>query len=139
MRKAILEGLVPEFANAPLPNLMGNITGMGNMGGGMGYMGGMGNMGNMGGVGNMGGMGGMGGMYNMGGVNRMGYGGQMMASMNQNRSMVARGGQLVVAGSVVGQWGANFGGQSGKLAGNQRVRGNRGGKKNKDKKVSFHF
>ena len=50
------------------------------------------------------------------------------------RGIVARGGQLVVAGSVVGQWGANFGGGGQKLATGQRVRGNRGGKKNREKK-----
>ena len=48
--------------------------------------------------------------------------------------LVARGGQLVVAGSVVGQWGANYGGGAQKLATGQRVRGNRGGKKNREKK-----
>ena len=48
--------------------------------------------------------------------------------------MVARGGQLVVAGSVVGQWGPNYGGGRGRISGGNRVRGTRAGKKNKEKK-----
>merc|ERR1719348_2555163 len=50
--------------------------------------------------------------------------------------MMARGGQLVVAGSVVGQWGANWG-RGGPMAHGQtqqRMRGNRGGRKVREKK-----
>ena len=46
---------------------------------------------------------------------------------------MGRGGQLIVAGSVVGQWGANYGHARGGDAG-VRGRGTRGGKKNKEKK-----
>ena len=35
---------------------------------------------------------------------------------------------------MVGQWGADYGGGVQKLATGQRVRGNRGGKKNREKK-----
>ena len=45
-----------------------------------------------------------------------------------------RGGQLIVAGSVVGQWGTNFG-QTRGWAGPATGRGTRGGKKNKEKKL----
>jgi len=40
----------------------------------------------------------------------------------------------VVAGSVVGQWGPNYGGGRGRISGGNRVRGTRAGKKNKEKK-----
>lgn len=45
-----------------------------------------------------------------------------------------RGGQLIVAGSVVGQWGTNYG-QTRGWAGPATGRGTRGGKKNKEKKL----
>ena len=57
--------------------------------------------------------------------------------------LMARGGQLVVAGSVVGQWGANWGrgGGGGHMGmppirglNQQRMRGNRGGKQVREKK-----
>ena len=53
--------------------------------------------------------------------------------------LMARGGQLVVAGSVVGQWGANWGRGGPMGAGHQRdltqqrMRGNRGGRKVREK------
>ena len=66
-------------------------------------------------------------------------------NMNMNpwgsntRGMMARGGQLVVAGSVVGQWGANWGrGPGGAMMRGseyqQRMRGNIGGRKVREKK-----
>ena len=48
------------------------------------------------------------------------------------RGMVARGGRLVIAGSVVGEWGPNFGGRGGH---NNRFRGTKAGKKVKEKKA----
>ena len=45
-----------------------------------------------------------------------------------------RGGQLIVAGSVVGQWGTNYG-QTRGWAGPAQGRGTRGGKKTKEKKL----
>ena len=129
MRQAILEGLVPEICNPPIPALMNNMGmgGMRNMGmGGMGPVG-MGNMNSGMGPGWVGQFNGRGFNFNNGGPMR--FGGHMGGG-----GLVARGGQLVVAGSVVGQWGANYGGGAQKLATGQRVRGNRGGKKNREKK-----
>ena len=66
-----------------------------------------------------------------------GMGPNMGMGMGMGRDhMIARGGQLVVAGSVVGQWGPNFGGRGGHGgAQTWSSRGTRGGKKkNKDKK-----
>jgi len=126
MRQAILEGLVPEYNSPALPALMNNINMgpmrnvcMGSVGMGMGPM----HMGNS----NIG-RGTWGNQYNGRGFfnGPMRYGGQS--------GLVARGGQLVVAGSVVGQWGANYGAGGQRLATGQRVRGNRGGKKNKEKR-----
>ena len=59
--------------------------------------------------------------------------------MGCHRGMMARGGQLVVAGSVVGQWGANWGrGPGGAMMRGseyqQRMRGNIGGRKVREKK-----
>ena len=80
MRKAILEGLVPEFASpAPFSNQMIQPQAFGRSSGAV--------------VGN-----------------------NLMMAVNQrpgngNHQMMSRGngGQLVVAGSVVGQWGGNYG------------------------------
>jgi hypothetical protein len=74
MRKAILEGLVPEFSSTPFSNQMVQQA------------------------------------FGRAGHNTNG----LMMSMGQQRAntaagMMARGGQLVVAGSVVGQWGGNYG------------------------------
>ena len=126
MRTAILEGLVPDYnkPTAPIPHLMNNM--------------GMNNFRPMG----MG-MGGMGPMWQ--GSNNRGFGGGPFGGMGPNMGMgmgmgrdhmIARGGQLVVAGSVVGQWGPNFGGRGGHGgAQTWSSRGTRGGKKkNKDKK-----
>ena len=73
----------------------------------------------------------------MGGMNRpmgpmwnnRGFPGGPMGGMGEGR-----GGQLIVAGSVVGQWGTNYG-QTRGWAGPAQGRGTRGGKKNKEKKL----
>ena len=126
MRKAILEGIVPE-ALPPISNYMGNSPNIGiNMG--MGGIAGMGNMGGFGGLGRMGAMevGGWGPNFNGRRFHdRHNYPG--------GRGDFSRGGQLVVAGSVVGQWG----GQQSRLGhqGQPRPRGTRAGKKIKEKKA----
>lgn len=80
MRKAILEGLMPEFASTPFSNQMVQQA------------------------------------FGRGGPANSNGNGLMMAMGHQHRpggnsgpAMMARGGQLVVAGSVVGQWGGNYG------------------------------
>lgn len=83
MRKAILDGLVPEFSTSPF---MTTPSGFGSQ-----------NKINMNNA-----------MMNQNKMNMM----NQRPGMNlMNQGMLARGGQLVVAGSVVGQWGANFGGR----------------------------
>ena len=81
MRKAILDGLVPEFSGSPF-----SVPGQA-----------FGNMNKMN----------INSMFNQNKMNMMM---NQRPGMMQNQGMMARGGQLVVAGSVVGQWGANFGG-----------------------------
>lgn len=88
MRKAILDGLVPEFSGSPFP---GPGQAFGNM-----------NKMNMVNINNMN------SMFNQNKMNMMM---NQRPGMMQNQGMMSRGGQLVVAGSVVGQWGGNFGGQ----------------------------
>ena len=105
-RTAILEGLVPDHSKPAMMNNMNFRQNMGGMGPGT-WSGGRGFGSPFGGGMRMGGMG-------------RGMGGGMMA----------RGGKLVVAGSVVGQWGPNFGGGRG----NGRPRGTRAGKQTKEKK-----
>ena len=116
---AVQEGLLPEFSsyNSP-PATVGSPMAWGHhprpFGGPRGQMGGP--WGQFGGPGGR--FGGPGGYF--GGPN----------------NMVARGGQLVVAGSVVGQWGANWGPGGARLGGQvgPRLRGNRGGRKVREKK-----
>jgi len=127
MRRAILEGLLPEFSAYNVPPAMmhqnmnmGNSMNM-NMNRNMGM-----NM-NM----NMGMNRNMAMNMNPWGPNTRGMGGP--------GGLMARGGQLVVAGSVVGQWGANWGRGGPMGAGHQRdltqqrMRGNRGGRKVREK------
>jgi hypothetical protein len=85
MRKAILEGLVPEFASTPFSNQMVHQS-FGRSGSAPANNTGSGMM--------------------MPAVNqRAGSGGHPAAGMMSRGG----GGQLVVAGSVVGQWGGNYG------------------------------
>ena len=105
MRKAILDGLVPEFSNTPFAlNTTTNFAGN-KINNAM--------------------------MMNQNKMNMMMNQQQRninsMVQQQQNQGMLARGGQLVVAGSVVGQWGANYGGQNrGMSAGGGGARGGRG-------------
>ena len=125
------EGLLPEFSayNVPPAMMHQNM----NIGNGMNMNRNMGmnmNMNrNMGMNMNMN----MGTNMNPWGPNTRGMGGP--------GGLMARGGQLVVAGSVVGQWGANWGRGGGPMSMHhqrgltqQRMRGNRGGKKVREKK-----
>ena len=82
MRKAILEGLVPEFATTPFSNQM---------------------------VQQAFGRSGSAGTNSAGLMMTMGQRGSGNNSGGGATGMMARGGQLVVAGSVVGQWGGNYG------------------------------
>merc|ERR550534_1031790 len=103
MRRAILEGLLPEFSTFNIPpammhpNMNMNRMNMNNMGGNVNRNMGMNNMGmNM--------------NRNLGpAMNNMNPWGPNTRGMGGYGGPVARGGQLVVAGSVVGQWGANWG------------------------------
>merc|ERR1719234_2952933 len=92
MRRAILEGLLPEFSayNVPPAMMHQNM----NIGNGM-------NMNRNIGM-NMNMNRNMGMNMNPWGPNTRGMGGP-------GGGLMARGGQLVIAGSVVGQWGANWG------------------------------
>jgi len=94
MRKAILDGLVPEFSSAPYSNManaqqppFGSFKS------------------NMNPINTF--------MLSQSNKLSMVVNNQQRAA-NQQQGLVARGGQLVVAGSVVGQWGANFGGGGGR-------------------------
>jgi hypothetical protein len=84
MRKAILDGLVPEFSGSPFSGPAQPFGNMNKM-----------NMMNM---------------NSMLNQNKMNMMMNQRPGMMQTQGMMSRGGQLVVAGSVVGQWGGNFGG-----------------------------
>merc|ERR1719341_1692574 len=123
MRRAILEGLLPEFSayNVPPAMMHQNMN--------------IGNSMNM----NMNRIMGMNMNMNMG--TNMNPWGPNTRGMGGPGGLMARGGQLVVAGSVVGQWGANWGRGGGPMSMHhqrgltqQRMRGNRGGKKVREKK-----
>jgi len=113
MRKAILDGLVPEFSNVPFPGMLGSPAGQFPPGK-QNYMlqqNKVNMMMNM--AGNMG-LGGTGGPPFMRGP------GSGPPHPQSAAGMMARGGgggKLVVAGSVVGQWGTNYGNRNGNGAG----------------------
>ena len=91
MRKAILEGLVPEFATTPFSNQMVQQAF---------------------------------GRSGSAGTNSAG----LMMTMGQRGSgNNSGGGQLVVAGSVVGQWGGNYGVATPHQHGGMAVAGGHGG------------
>ena len=92
MRKAILDGLVPEFSSSPFAAATNPSTfGLNKMS--------MNNMNNV--------------LLNQNKMNMMMNGRPGGLNLVPGQGMMSRGGQLVVAGSVVGQWGANFGGGRG--------------------------
>ena len=100
MRKAILEGLVPEFATTPFSNQM---------------------------VQQAFGRSGSAGTNSAGLMMTMGPRGSGTNSGGGATGMMARGGQLVVAGSVVGQWGGNYGVATPHQHGGMAVAGGHGG------------
>jgi len=95
MRKAILDGLVPEFSSAPYSNMANaQQPPFGSFKSNMNPMNTF--------------------MLSQSNKLSMVVNNQQRAANQQQQGLVARGGQLVVAGSVVGQWGANFGGGGGR-------------------------